>query len=411
MMLAAQAEALKLLDQAEAAAGDSHSVQAMLWFLRGKAATLGEEGRGSREAEALLADAVKLDPSLISAWNCLGECFWHRNELETARYTFLGALEHERNADTLFHLSMLLRTMAKNGHDPVALLAESVQLAKESVRRDTQSTRCWQGLGCAHLAVYQHMSHGAEALHLGLKALSQAARVAVVKACPAPTTATGAAHEDDAAAGAADAGTAVGASTLLGHADADLHVNHGSALFYLDQIQPALDHYGQAHKLDPSLNAAVLRQEAWEFVVRVAEFLSSKAGVKPKRLAALAAELPQPAGHVSALSQLVLGDNPARSVCVKIVAELPPQRVHHLRFVVVDVHESLMMLSVYGLPKGLVQVESTLELTAPHLLEVHAHHWEHEEQTAGFHALRIEEPRMQLKVNGCGVVPRQRPSA
>ena len=71
--------------------------------------------------------------------------------------------------------------------------------------------------------------------------------------CAAPTTATGAAHEDDAAAGAADAGTTVGASTLLGHADADLHVNHGSALFYLDQIQPALDHYGQAHKLDPSL--------------------------------------------------------------------------------------------------------------------------------------------------------------
>tara|TARA_B100000795_G_scaffold154329_1_gene115697 strand:- start:709 stop:918 length:210 start_codon:yes stop_codon:yes gene_type:complete len=27
-------------------------------------------------------------------------------------------------------------------------------------------------------------------------------------------------------------------------------------------------------------------------------------------------------------------------------------------------------------------------------------------QTAGFHILRIEEPRAQLKVNGCGVVPR-----
>ena len=27
-------------------------------------------------------------------------------------------------------------------------------------------------------------------------------------------------------------------------------------------------------------------------------------------------------------------------------------------------------------------------------------------QTAGFHILRIEEPKAQLKVNGCGVVPR-----
>ena len=53
-----------------------------------------------------------------------------------------------------------------------------------------------------------------------------------------------------------------------------------------------------------------------------------------------------------------------------------------------------------------MQANATLELAAPHLIQVEAHHWDRPAQTAGFHILRIEEPRAQLKVNGCGVVPR-----
>ena len=53
-----------------------------------------------------------------------------------------------------------------------------------------------------------------------------------------------------------------------------------------------------------------------------------------------------------------------------------------------------------------MQVNATLELPAPHLLQVEARHWDAPGQTAGFHILRIEEPKAQLKVNGCGVVPR-----
>ena len=72
----AQAQTLKLIEGCEEEVGvmESPALQALLWCLRGKAMTLGEEGRGSLEAEILLADAIKLDPSLIDAWNCLGEC-------------------------------------------------------------------------------------------------------------------------------------------------------------------------------------------------------------------------------------------------------------------------------------------------------------------------------------------------
>ena len=127
--LCSLAQALKLIDgcEEEVGATESPALQALLWCLRGKAMTLGEEGRGSLEAEVLLADAVKLDPSLIDAWNCLGECFWHRNELETARCTFVCALEHERSADTL----RLLNAQSKEEVD--ALAEESKQRAEAEV--------------------------------------------------------------------------------------------------------------------------------------------------------------------------------------------------------------------------------------------------------------------------------------
>ena len=255
----AQAQALKLIDgcEEEVGAAESPALQALLWCLRGKAMTLGEEGRGSLEAEVLLADAVKLDPSLIDAWNCLGECFWHRNELETARCTFVCALEHERSADTLRLLSMLLRTMARSGHEgPASLLAESVHLAKESVRRDAGAAKCWLGLGCAHLVSYLDVTQTAEELHLAHKALSQASRAAAAAATTTTTDTTDAAATTTAAAptatgegspvgggapvgevggGGGDGGAGGGAggrggvvSPLLLHEDVDVHLNYAN---------------------------------------------------------------------------------------------------------------------------------------------------------------------------------------
>jgi len=62
-----------------------------------------------------------------------------------------------------------------------------------------------------------------------------------------------------------------------------------------------------------------------------------------------------------------------------VVAALPNSGIYaskHLRFVVIDGREQLSCASLYGLPKGLVQVNATLELAAPHLLQVEAGHWD-----------------------------------
>ena len=48
----------------------------------------------SPEAEQLLSKAVKLEPNLVNAWIELGECYWKRGEVETAKTCFEGALSH-----------------------------------------------------------------------------------------------------------------------------------------------------------------------------------------------------------------------------------------------------------------------------------------------------------------------------
>ena len=51
----------------------------------------------SPEAEQLLSKAVKLEPNLVDAWIELGECYWKRGDVETAKTCFEGALSHVSN--------------------------------------------------------------------------------------------------------------------------------------------------------------------------------------------------------------------------------------------------------------------------------------------------------------------------
>lgn len=61
-------------------------------FLRGKALNVTAEY--DPLAQDALSKAVKLDPKLVEAWNCLGECYWKNGEVEAARNCFVGALNH-----------------------------------------------------------------------------------------------------------------------------------------------------------------------------------------------------------------------------------------------------------------------------------------------------------------------------
>ena len=149
-MEAAQARALAAVDAAEAAAETQQkdtALLARLRYLRGKACASTADGQGSAEAETLLADAVKLDPLLVDAWNCLGECFWARGEFPLAMHTLKGALAHRRDPATLCKLSQLLRAMgareAQKGdaQQKEKHLVEARKMAKEARARARRATR------------------------------------------------------------------------------------------------------------------------------------------------------------------------------------------------------------------------------------------------------------------------------
>ena len=49
-----------------------------------------------------LSKAVKLDPSSVEAWNLLGECFWKKGDVQSARNCFTDALKWKTNKVILF---------------------------------------------------------------------------------------------------------------------------------------------------------------------------------------------------------------------------------------------------------------------------------------------------------------------
>ena len=47
---------------------------------------------------------MKLDPTLVEAWNELGESYWKRGDVATAKMCFEGAMGHVRKREPLADL-------------------------------------------------------------------------------------------------------------------------------------------------------------------------------------------------------------------------------------------------------------------------------------------------------------------
>ena len=68
----------------------------------------------SPEAEQLSSKVVKLQPNLVDAWIELGECYWKRGDVETAKICFEGALSDGENKEALRNLSIVMRQKASD---------------------------------------------------------------------------------------------------------------------------------------------------------------------------------------------------------------------------------------------------------------------------------------------------------
>lgn len=58
------------------------------------------------EAQDYLTKSVKLNPKLGEAWVVLGECYWSKNDIETAKNCFQGALNHVYYTSLIFTCSL-----------------------------------------------------------------------------------------------------------------------------------------------------------------------------------------------------------------------------------------------------------------------------------------------------------------
>ncbi|GBG73880.1 hypothetical protein CBR_g17592 [Chara braunii] len=181
-------------------------------YLRGKALNVTPDY--CKEAEDNLSKAVKLDPALSDAWVCLGNCFWKKNDLASAR-----------NCTP----------------EEVELVKSSVQHAKDAVSLDVKDGNSWYTLGNAYLT--QFFSEGSAdigKLKQSLKAYQIAERDPA--ACSNP----------------------------------DLHFNSAVVYRYFEDYEKALKGFAAAAARDPTLHAEEQIEKIVRLLARLEELASTK---------------------------------------------------------------------------------------------------------------------------------------
>lgn len=207
-----------------------------------------------KEAEDHLSKAVKLNPSLTDAWLSLGNCFWKKDDLTSAKNCFTRALSKGPEKNILRQLSMLERKMAQGSENQAETLEESIKHAKEAIALDVTDGNSWYNLGNACLTSF--FVTGAwdhSRVSQSLKAYQNAEKDEKMKFNP------------------------------------DLFFNSATVNRYLENYEKALSGFEEAAKIDPGLNASDEVQK----IVRLLDKLDSllKGPIKAKRLASLVSSL------------------------------------------------------------------------------------------------------------------------
>jgi tetratricopeptide (TPR) repeat protein len=272
---AKQAQLKALVDPLEArlkaVVTKSSSDQAFVCYAKGRAINALEDY--SRDAEKLLAKAIKLDPSLVEAWNSLGEVFWKKGDLESAHNCFEGALKQTdgRCVKALRELSMLSRQMGSPqaplkdangqiipGSESVTTAAStvdnvkrSVDLAKKAVALDVRDGTSWYYLGTAIMTRFFQITQDADCLKMALSAYDKALQ------------------------------------NGEGETNPDLHFNLGNLHAYLERYEEACASWQRAAEIDPALPTADAIARTERHVRKVASMVEKRANLKPKRLASV----------------------------------------------------------------------------------------------------------------------------
>ncbi|KAF6352699.1 tetratricopeptide repeat domain 5 [Rhinolophus ferrumequinum] len=368
----------KTLQQMEEVVGSVQG-KAQVLLLTGKALNVTPDY--SPKAEELLSKAVKLEPTLVEAWNQLGEVYWKKGDIAAAHTCFSGALTHCKNKVSLQNLSMVLRQLrTDSGEERSRHVMDSVRQAKLAVQMDIHDGRSWYILGNAYLSLYFNTGQNPKISQQALSAYAQAEKV-----------------------------------DRTASSNPDLHLNRATLHKYEENYGEALEGFSRAAALDPAWPEPQQReQQLLEFLNRLTSLLESKGKVKTKKLQSMLGSLrpahlgPCDGRYQSAsgqkvtlelkpLSVLQPGVNSGAVVLGKVVFSLTTEEKVPFTFGLVDSDGPCCAVMVYNMVQSWgVLIGDSVAIPEPNL---RLHQIQHKGKDYSFSSVRVETPLL-LVVNG-----------
>ncbi|CAN6483185.1 unnamed protein product [Victoria cruziana] len=324
--------ALRLLDDAfPLDKRKEPSRRASFEFLRGKILDVYPDYR--KQAEDHLSKAVKLNPSLLDAWLCLGNCMWKKGDLSSAKNCFSLALQKGPDKKILSQLSMLERRLAQGAKSRSEMVDESIRHAKQAVMLDVKDGYSWYILGNAYLTSF--FVAGAweqRKLLQSLKAYQNA--------------------EKD----------------KLANTNPDLYFNCAIANRYLENYERALSGFDAASK-DPSLNAKEEAEKIIELLNKLEDAIRKKGSSRPRWISIAESNTAiakrHPSHRLSTINLLLEGQNEATVLEVMVLLFIRHDSTAPVYFLVLDSNDTHAILSVYGLHSNAIKEGDKLTLVNP----------------------------------------------
>lgn len=360
-------ETLNILDYVQASSEET----AQCLFLRGKAQNV--LPNYNPMAKDALAKAVKMNPKLVEAWNCLGECYWKNGEVEAARNCFMGALNHAKTKESLRNLSMVLRQIGKEPSEKVVNIKESVERAKEAVQCDVKDGTSWYILGNAYLSLFFCGSQSPQLIKQCMTAYAQAYKDPVASNNP------------------------------------DLHFNRAMAYKFQEEYKLALSDFKQAQSLDPGWSDPTdEKNKLLSLLTKTLALVEGKGKLKPKRLNAMVKSLgpsdlgPYSGGSYSSqcgqtiqldhvpFAKLQTGVNPNKVTVGKVVGFVPVDDPVPYIFAMIDRDNHCWPVTVYNMAVGAgFAVGDSVAIPEPFCQETD---FVEDGQTFKFFSIRVDNP-------------------
>lgn len=354
--------------------------RAMFLYLKGK--LLNITGDFNSRAESALSKAVKLSPTLVEAWNELGESYMRKNDWTTARTCFEGALQHQKNKVSLRNLSMTLRQVpASSGEEKISNVEQGLVKGKEAVGLDTTDGQSWSLLGNAYLSHFFQVSQNPKTLKQAMSAYSQAEKDVVAKSTP------------------------------------ELHYNKGIALKYEEDFLSALTSFSAASALDPTWpDPATQAQQLVRYLQDIVNLTQLKGKLKAKKLSSLISSLDSvkqlgpysggsyksPSGstvnlNLVSLTELKSGVNTEKVILGVVICSVHTEDTVPFTFIMIDKGGTPIVVTTYNLSPGKgVIIGDTVAIAEPYFTPIDILH---QGSPYKFSMVRVESP-LVLVING-----------